>query len=581
MAQKTYTGIGVSEGVRIAKAYVYLHPVIDTSKDIAPSETDSEIARFQVGVKTAADEVDSLIAKSAEVLGKDKLGVLKGQKAILADPAYVPEIEKLIRNKNASAEKAVKQVTDQFVAIFAGMSNAYMKERAADVRDAGVRLLGILAGVKSGSLSEIDDQVILISDDLSPSDTIQLNQNFVLAFATEKGGKTAHTSIFAKSMGLPAVVGVPELLSEIKDGDTIILDGAQGICILNPDEETVKTYEAKYKKEQEQLAIFETFSKKQGVLSDGERIIVAVNIGSAKDAAFGLTQGAEAVGLMRTELIFLSRESAPTEEEQFEEYKKIAESFKASQPGDVIIRTLDIGGDKEVKYLDIPKEENPFLGYRAIRLCLDRKELFLAQLRALLRASAFGKLKIMFPMISNYDELMDAKAVLAEAKAQLDAEQIAYDTDIKVGIMIEIPSAALMADVLAQEVDFFSIGTNDLVQYSLAVDRGNRKISYLYDYFNPAVIKLIGQVAKAAKPHNVLVGMCGGMAGDPLAVPLLVGLGLDELSMAAGAIAQTKYILSKLDLAACRALADSVVDCKSPKDVRAIVTAFAEKYKLL
>ncbi|MFT9076648.1 phosphoenolpyruvate--protein phosphotransferase [Ethanoligenens sp.] len=581
MAQKTYTGIGVSEGVRIAKAYVYLHPVIDTSKDIAPSETDSEIARFQAGVKTAADEVDSLIAKSAEVLGKDKLGVLKGQKAILADPAYVPEIEKLIRNKNASAEKAVKQVTDQFVAIFAGMSNAYMKERAADVRDAGVRLLGILAGVKSGSLSEIDDQVILISDDLSPSDTIQLNQNFVLAFATEKGGKTAHTSIFAKSMGLPAVVGVPELLSEIKDGDTIILDGAQGICILNPDEETVKTYEAKYKKEQEQLAIFETFSKKQGVLSDGKRIIVAVNIGSAKDAAFGLTQGAEAVGLMRTELIFLSRESAPTEEEQFEEYKKIAESFKASQPGDVIIRTLDIGGDKEVKYLDIPKEENPFLGYRAIRLCLDRKELFLAQLRALLRASAFGKLKIMFPMISNYDELMDAKAVLAEAKAQLDAEQIAYDTDIKVGIMIEIPSAALMADVLAQEVDFFSIGTNDLVQYSLAVDRGNRKISYLYDYFNPAVIKLIGQVAKAAKPHNVLVGMCGGMAGDPLAVPLLVGLGLDELSMAAGAIAQTKYILSKLDLAACRALADSVADCKSPKDVRAIVTAFAEKYKLL
>ncbi|MFT8889092.1 MAG: phosphoenolpyruvate--protein phosphotransferase [Ethanoligenens sp.] len=581
MAQKTYTGIGVSEGVRIAKAYVYLHPVIDTSKEIAPSETDSEIARFQAGVKTAADEVDSLIAKSAEVLGKDKLGVLKGQKAILADPAYVPEIEKLIRNKNASAEKAVKQVTDQFVAIFAGMSNAYMKERAADVRDAGVRLLGILAGVKSGSLSEIDDQVILISDDLSPSDTIQLNQNFVLAFATEKGGKTAHTSIFAKSMGLPAVVGVPELLSEVKDGDTIILDGAQGICILNPDEETVKTYEAKYKKEQEQLAIFETFSKKQGVLSDGKRIIVAVNIGSAKDAAFGLTQGAEAVGLMRTELIFLSRESAPTEEEQFEEYKKIAESFKASQPGDVIIRTLDIGGDKEVKYLDIPKEENPFLGYRAIRLCLDRKELFLAQLRALLRASAFGKLKIMFPMISNYDELMDAKAVLAEAKAQLDAEQIAYDTDIKVGIMIEIPSAALMADVLAQEVDFFSIGTNDLVQYSLAVDRGNRKISYLYDYFNPAVIKLIGQVAKAAKPHNVLVGMCGGMAGDPLAVPLLVGLGLDELSMAAGAIAQTKYILSKLDLAACRALADSVADCKSPKDVRAIVTAFAEKYKLL
>lgn len=581
MAQKTYTGIGVSEGVRIAKAYVYLHPVIDTEKDIAPSEADAEAARFQAAVKAALDEVDGLIARSAEVLGKDKVGVLKGQKAILADPAYVPEIEKLIRKKNASAEKAVKQITDQFAAIFAGMSNAYMKERAADVRDAGTRLLGILAGVKSGSLSEIDREVILISDDLSPSDTIQLNQKFVLGFATERGGKTAHTSIFAKSMGLPAVVGVPELLGEARDGDTIILDGAQGICILDPDAETVKTYKAKYKKEQEQQAIFETFSKKQAVMSDGTRIITAVNIGNAKDAEIGAAQGAEAVGLMRTELLFLSGDAAPTEEEQFAEYKKIAETFAGSEPGDVIIRTLDIGGDKEVQYLDIPKEENPFLGYRAIRLCLDRKDLFLTQLRALLRASVFGKLKIMFPMISGYQEVLDAKAVLAEAKAQLDVEQVVYDRDIKVGVMIEVPSAALMADVLAEEVDFFSIGTNDLVQYSLAVDRGNRKIAYLYDYFNPAVIRLIGQVAKAAKPKNVLVGMCGGMAGDPLAVPLLVGLGLDELSMAAGAIPQTKYILSKVDLATCQALAVSVADCKTPQEVRVIVTAFAEKYGLL
>lgn len=581
MAEKIFKGIGVSEGVRIAKAYVYLHPVIDTEKDIAPADVESEAERFQAAVKTATEEVDGLIARSAEVLGKDKVGVLKGQKAILADPAFIPEIVKVIRGKHASAEKAVKQITDQFVAIFSNMSNAYMKERAADVRDAGTRLLGILAGVKSGSLSEIDTEVILISDDLAPSDTIQLNQQFVLGFATEKGGKTAHTSIFAKSMGLPAVVGVPGLLENIKDGDMVILDGEQGVCILHPTEETVKTYQAKYQKEQEQLAIFKTFSKKQAVMSDGKRVLVAANIGSAKDAEIGIAQGAEAVGLMRTELIFLSRESAPTEEEQFQEYKKIVETFKAADPGDVIIRTLDIGGDKEVKYLDIPKEDNPFLGYRAIRLCLDRKDLFLTQLRALLRASAFGKLRIMFPMISGYDELMDAKAVLAEAKAQLDVEKIPYDPDLKVGIMIEIPSAALMADVLAKEVDFFSIGTNDLVQYSLAVDRGNRKISYLYDYFNPAVIKLIGRVAEAAKPNNVLVGMCGGMAGDPLAVPLLVGLGLDELSMAAGAVAQTKYILSKMDLATCQALADSVKDCKSPKDVRAIVTAFAEKHDLL
>lgn len=581
MPQKTYEGIGVSEGIRIANIFVYLHPVIDTEKEIAAGAADAESVRFQEAVRSALAAVETLIARSAELLGKDKVGVLKGQKSILQDPAYIPEIEKLIRGQSFSAEKAVKQVTEKFAALFEGMPNPYLKERAADVRDAGMRLLSILAGVQGGSLAEITEETILVADDLSPSDTIQLNRQYVQGFATEKGGKTAHTSIFAKTMGLPAVVGVSGLLNNAKNGDLLILDGTEGVCILSPDAETLRRYESKRQKEEERLALYETFSKKQAGLSDGSRVVVAANIGSFKDAAFAFEQGAEAVGLMRTEQMYLSRKTGPTEDEQFEEYKKIVETFSPAAPGDVIIRTLDIGGDKEVPYLDIPKEANPFLGYRAIRLCLDRKDLFLTQLRALLRASAFGKIKIMFPMISGCDEVAEAKAVLEQAKAELDAKQIDYDRHIPVGIMVEIPSAALLADTLAEEVDFFSIGTNDLVQYTLATDRGNKKIAYLYDYFHPAVIQLIAKVGKAAKAHQILAGMCGGMAGDPLAIPLLIGLGLDELSMAAGAVAQSKYILSKLDRAECEQLAAQVLGCKTPKEVREIVTAFAQKHDLL
>jgi phosphotransferase system enzyme I (PtsI) len=581
MGSKTYQGIGVSEGIRIAKAFVYRQPVVQEGTSISAEQTDTETARFQTAVKDATQAVEDLIARSATLLDQKQIGILKGQKAILLDPAYVPEIEKRIRNQLLPAEQAVKQVTEQFAALFENMPNTYMQERAADVRDAGRRLVQILSGNGSGVLSSIHEKVILVADDLSASDTIQLDRRYVLGFATEKGGKTAHTSIFAKSMGIPAVVGITGLLDHVQSGDQLILDGSSGNCLVSPEEETVTAYREKMEKEEQQRAILETFSKRKAALADGKRMVVAANIGAAQDMAFCREQGAEAVGLLRTEQIFLSHTHTPSEEEQFAAYKAVAEAFPADHAGSAIIRTLDIGGDKKVNDISIPKENNPFLGYRAIRLCLDQKELFLTQLRAILRASAFGRLKIMFPMISGYEELMAAKEKVQEAKSQLDEAGVPYDADIPVGIMVEIPSAALMADILAAEVDFFSIGTNDLVQYTLAVDRGNEKISYLYDYFHPAVISLIRHVAGAAHTHHIPVGMCGGMAGDPLAIPLLAGLGLDELSMAAGAVPQAKYVLSKVSTADCDALAASTTACKTPQAVRAKAQAFAQNHGLL
>lgn len=572
MEEKVFHGIGVSEGIRIGKAYIFERVKnACTNNDITENDVDSEIKRFKEAVEKAAAEVNDLIARSEGVVGNDKIGVLKGQKSILADPAYTPEIEKLIAKKFFSSEKAVSQVTGKFADIFENMKNEYMKERAADVKDAGSRLLSILSGA-CGSLSDIKTPVILIAADLAPSDTITLKKDVTLAFATQKGGKTSHTSIFAKSMGIPAVVGLSEIEGEVKNDDEVIVDGAQGILIVSPTQTTKKSYEEKMKAEAEKQSLLSKYAYSDAYTKDGKRVVVAANIGSAADAEYSSKKGAEAVGLLRTEQIYLSKDTFPDENEQFFEYKKIAEAFTGKE---VIIRTLDIGGDKAVSYLNIPKEENPFLGYRAIRLCLDQKAIFLTQLRAILRASAFGKLKIMFPMISSLDELLDAKKLLAEAKAQLKCENVAFDENIKTGIMVEVPSVAVMADMYAKEADFFSIGTNDLVQYTLAVDRGNEKISHLYSYFNPAVIRLIKNVSDAAHNNGIPVGMCGGMAGDSLAAPLLIGLGLDELSMAAGAIADVKYVLSKISSADCQSLAGEALKCKTAKDVKAILEAFS------
>lgn len=578
MEEKILKGIGVSEGIRIGKAFVFQHKAASgLERKISEENVEKEVGRLEHAKESAAAEIDALIGQVGRRLEADQLGVLKGQKDILRDPAYGPEIERLIRKQLFSSETAVKQVTEKFALLFENMKSDYMKERAADVRDVGNRILNLLSGERTFGLKNLDRPVILAAADLSPTDTVQLNREFVLGFATQKGGKTSHSSIFAKSLGIPAVVGLSGLLDSVTDGETIIVDGRRGLCIVAPKPETVRKYRELENKELEERLLLREYIHKQAATGDGNRIIVAANIGSAADAESAVRQGAEGVGLFRTEQLYLSRDTFPSENEQFEEYKKVAQKFPDRE---VVVRTLDIGGDKSLGYLKIPKEENPFLGYRAIRLCLDRKDLFMTQLKAILRASAFGKLAIMFPMISDYDELMAAKSVLNEAKSQLRSENISFDDPIKVGMMIEIPSAALLADVFAKEVDFFSIGTNDLTQYTLAVDRGNEKISCLYNYFNPGVIRLMKSAADAAHASGIPIGICGGMAGDPVAIPLLVGLHLDELSMAAGAVLKAKSVLSKISGQECAELAGKSFAMKSAKEIQRLLVDFHDsKFK--
>ncbi|WP_164919096.1 MULTISPECIES: phosphoenolpyruvate--protein phosphotransferase [Acutalibacteraceae] len=572
MTEKTVRGIGVSEGIRIGKVRLLSHNKgTDPNPFLDETQIEPEIERLRKAVEQAALELDGIIRRSADSIGKDKIGVLKGQKGILADPAFAPGIIKLIREKRYSPEKATGEITERFAAVFEAMKNAYMRERAADVRDAGNRLLAVLSGGDRPDLSDIQNPIILISRDLSPSDTVQLNKNVILAFATEKGGATSHTSIFARSLGIPAVVGIAGLTDMVDDGDEVIVDGERGTCILFPNETTVAAYKAKMEAEIEEKKILEKYKDQSAVTKDGYRLIVGANIGSGLDADLSIRQGSESVGLFRTEALYFNRDKLPSEEDQFLEYKKVVQAYSNKE---VMIRTLDAGGDKPVKSIPIPRESNPFLGYRAIRLCLARKDLFSVQLRAVLRASAYGKLKIMFPMISGLEELRAAKDCLENAKAQLKAEQIAFDESIKTGIMIEVPSAAIMADVLAKEADFFSIGTNDLIQYTLAADRGNEKVSYLYDYCNPAVLLLIKRVSDAAHANGIPVGICGNMGAETAAVSLHIGLGIDEISMPAGMIPKIKYLIHRQSKEACSALVQSALSCRSAQEVHCLLNEF-------
>lgn len=577
MKEKIYHGIGVSEGIRVGKALVYGSRVLPhADRTITAEEVPAELERLQNAVEQAKKEVDRLIVCASSQLKGTEAEVIRGQKTFLSDPAFCPAMKKLVKEKQYAPEKAVRAVTEQYASLFANMDNAYMRERAADVRDAGRRLLRYLTGSETVHLKHLTEPVILVADDLSPSDTIQFDRSCILAFATQKGGKTSHTSIFAKSLGIPAIVGIPNLLEQIKTEDTVILDGQQGTFTLSPTPQTTEVYSARIKREEERKERYMQASRQNAHTLDGKRIVAAANIGSAADAQNSLAMGAEGAGLFRTEQMYLSRSSAPTEEEQFAVYKKVAKIYGHRR---VIVRTLDIGGDKEVDYLGIAKESNPFLGCRAIRYCLRNEHVFLTQLRAILRASVYGSIAVMFPMISGLQELRRAKDMLQKAKEQLKALHLPFDESIPVGIMVEVPAAAIMSDILAKEVDFFSIGTNDLVQYTLAVDRGNETISYLYDYFDPAVIRLIQHTSQAAHTAGIPLGMCGAMAGDPLAVPLLVGLGLNELSMPAGSLPQVKYLMGRLSAGSCRRLTEQVMSCRTAQQVRLVLQDYQNKNK--
>lgn len=455
-----------------------------------------------------------------------------------------------------------------FITMFESMDNEYFRERAADIKDIKKRILAHLLGVKVNDPSTIDEQVVIIAEDLTPSDTAQLDRNFVKGFATNIGGRTSHSAIMARSLEIPAVVGTKTILEDVKDGDMIILDGLEGNVIINPSADQVSHYEEVAKAYEAQKAEWAKLKNEKTVSKDGQHVELAANIGTPNDVEGVLGNGGEAVGLYRTEFLYMGRDNFPTEEEQFEAYKAVLEAM-GEKP--VVVRTLDIGGDKELPYLHLPKEMNPFLGYRAVRLCLDDTDLFRTQLRALLRASAYGKLRIMFPMIATLNEFRAAKALLLEEKAKLVSEGVTVSDEIEVGMMVEIPSAAVLADQFAKEVDFFSIGTNDLIQYTMAADRMNEKVSYLYQPYNPSILRLVKMVIDAAHKEGKWTGMCGEMAGDQTAIPLLLGLGLDEFSMSATSILPARSLISKLSKAEMAELAAEALNKSTVEEVIELV----------
>lgn len=564
------TGIAASAGVAIAKAFLHEEPDLTIErKEI--SNIEAEVNRFEAALTQAKQELSEIKDKTEKDLGPDKAEIFAAHILVLSDPELIDSVKEKIQNDNQNAEFAMQEVSTMFVTMFENMDNEYMKERAADIRDVSKRVLGILLGVKVQSLATISEETIIIAEDLTPSDTAQLNPEFIKGFATNIGGRTSHSAIMSRSLEIPAVVGAKTVTTKISTGTTVIVDGLDGNIIVDPTEEEIQFYTDKRKRYQEQKEQWAKLVNDSTVTKDGVHVELAANIGTPKDVEGVLNNGGEAVGLYRTEFIYMDRTELPTEEEQFTAYKEVVERMEGKP---VVIRTLDIGGDKELSYLDLPKEMNPFLGFRAIRLCLEEKEIFKTQLRALLRASAFGNLKIMFPMIATLEELRAAKSMLNEEKDKLVADGVDVSDQIEVGMMVEIPSTAVAADLFAKEVDFFSIGTNDLIQYTMAADRMNERVSYLYQPYHPAILRLVKMVIDAAHKEGKWAGMCGEMAGDEIAIPLLLGLGLDEFSMSATSILPARSQLLTLSKEELSAFSNEMLTLDTADEVEKRVRAY-------
>ena len=571
----TLQGIAASDGIAIAKVYTLTEPDLSFTK-ISVEDTDKEISRLEDALAVSIKEIELIKETALKNLGEEEAQVFEAHLMVLSDPELVGQVKDAITSQKVNAEHALKEVSDMFISIFAGMEdNPYMQERAADIRDVSKRILANLLGVKIPSPATIKDEVVVVAGDLTPSDTAQLNRKYVKAFVTDIGGRTSHSAIMARSLEIPAIVGTKEITSLAKDGDLIIIDGLSGAVFLNPSEDVVAEYRAKAEAFAAQQAEWEKLKDADTFTKDGHQVELAANIGTPKDLEGVIHNGAEGVGLYRTEFLYMDSHDMPTEEDQFEAYKAVLEGMNGKP---VVVRTMDIGGDKELPYLPLPHEMNPFLGYRAIRISLNEPEMFRTQLRALLRASVYGKLRIMFPMIATLNDFRGAKALLLEEKAKLVAEGVAVSDDIQVGIMIEIPAAAVLAHQFAKEVDFFSIGTNDLIQYTMAADRMNERVSYLYQPYNPSILTLIKHVIDSAHKEGKWAGMCGEMAGDQTAVPLLVGLGLDEFSMSASSVLKTRSLISKLTLEDMKALADKAInECATVQEVEALVEEAVSK----
>ena len=560
-------GIAASDGVAIAKAYLLVEPDLSFTNEKV-TDTDAEIKKFRNALEASKIELTKIRNNAEKQLGPDKAAIFDAHLLVLDDPELIQPIEDKIANEKASAPEALHEVTTQFITIFESMDNEYMRERAADIRDVSKRVLAHLLGVDLPNPSMIDESVVIVGNDLTPSDTAQLNKEFVQGFVTNIGGRTSHSAIMSRSLEIAAVVGTKSITNEVKQGDMIIVDGTTGDVIIDPTEDELIAYQNKRERFFEDKKELQKLRDAETVTVDGEHAELAANIGTPDDLYGVMENGAEGIGLYRTEFLYMGRDQMPTEDEQFEAYKKVLETMKDKR---VVVRTLDIGGDKELPYLNLPKEMNPFLGYRAIRLCLDQQDIFRTQLRALLRASAYGKLNIMFPMVATINEFRDAKAILLDEKDKLKNEGHEVSDEIELGIMVEIPSTAALADVFAKEVDFFSIGTNDLIQYTMAADRMSERVSYLYQPYNPAILRLVKQVIEASHKEGKWTGMCGEMAGDEMAIPLLLGLGLDEFSMSATSILKARRQINGLSKNEMAELAHRAINCATQDEVKDLV----------
>lgn len=564
---KLINGIAASDGVAIAKAYLLVEPDLSFTNEKV-TDTDAEIQKFRNALEASKIELTKIRNNAEKQLGPDKAAIFDAHLLVLDDPELIQPIEDKIANEKVSAPEALDEVTSQFITIFESMDNEYMRERAADIRDVSKRVLAHLLGVELPNPSMIDESVVIVGNDLTPSDTAQLNKEFVQGFVTNIGGRTSHSAIMSRSLEIAAVVGTKSVTKEVKQGDMVIVDGITGDVIVDPTEDELIAYQNKRERFFEDKKELQKLRDAETVTIDGEHAELAANIGTPDDLYGVMENGAEGIGLYRTEFLYMGRDQMPTEDEQFEAYKKVLETMKDKR---VVVRTLDIGGDKELPYLNPPKEMNPFLGYRAIRLCLDQQDIFRTQLRALLRASAYGKLNIMFPMVATINEFRDAKAILLEEKENLKNDGHDVSDEIELGIMVEIPSTAALADIFAKEVDFFSIGTNDLIQYTMAADRMSERVSYLYQPYNPAILRLVKQVIEASHKEGKWTGMCGEMAGDETAIPLLLGLGLDEFSMSATSILKARRQINGLSKNEMSELANRAINCATQEEVKDLV----------
>mgnify|MGYP000969238761 CR=1 FL=1 len=570
-----YKGTVGSAGIAIGKAYLYSKPELVIDENVIPENMVSmEIDKLKHAFEVTHNQIKEIRDKASDKLSEDDAKIFEAHLMILDDPAFIEEILNIIKKESISASNAVKKVTDSYINIFLQMENEYMKERVADIKDIGNRILENILNIKSDSMNNFSSNTIIVAHDLTPSDTASLSTSMICGFVTDVGGETSHMAIVARSLEIPAVLGVGNITGKVRDGDVIILDAVEGNVIVDPTEDQLEFYRSKKEKFDKMKQELKKLKDLPAITKDGRQIEVSANIGTPEEINKVIEYGGEGVGLFRTEFLYMNRDKLPNEEEQFLAYKSIAEKL-CGKP--VIIRTLDIGGDKKLPYLELPEEMNPFLGWRAIRISLSRHDIFKTQLRAILRASAFGNVLMMYPMISDISELREANKVLEEAKLELKKEGTLYNEKMKVGIMVEIPSAALTADIISKEVDFFSIGTNDLCQYTLAVDRMNERVSKLYKPFHPAILRLIKKVIESSNAYGKFTGICGEIASDPMMIIILVGLGLDELSMNPASIPMAKKVIRSITYERARKIAEHAIELSTAEEIVEYLNKILEK----